>query len=176
MKFLQSYRSFSLLFSLLLITAVVFSGCGDEDELFEPDYDQVPEPFDTTEAVEKMNGEDGVEIYVIEEGRGDFEVNERDEVSIFYTIRTGDNEVYDSSYESGSDEPLPANLAQRFYYTRISNQPRSMFDGFYQGLLGMKEGEKRTIVIPSSANEDEEDPEVDDERLIIDVELDRING
>lgn len=172
MKFSPNSRHLiSLFFTVVL--AVVFTSCGDGDTLFEPDYNQVPSPNDTTQAVETITDEDGLKIYIMEEGGGEFTVNERDEVAIRYTIwLESDNEVFDSSYESGSTQPLTASMSQRAYVTRVSSQPRQMTDGFYRGLLGMKEGEERTIVVPPNLGYGEnENSSLSDETLIIDVEL-----
>ena len=59
-------------------------------------------------------------------------------VTVNYTGRLDDGTVFDSSLNEGR-EPLSATLGQG-----------SLIPGFEQGLLGMKEGDKKTVEIPFS--------------------------
>lgn len=58
-------------------------------------------------------------------------------VTVNYTGRLNDGSVFDSSLNEGR-EPLKAVLGQG-----------SLIPGFEKGLLGMKEGDKKTVEIPS---------------------------
>ena len=58
-------------------------------------------------------------------------------VTVNYTGRLNDGSVFDSSLNEGR-EPLNATLGQG-----------SLIPGFEKGLLGMKEGDKKTVEIPS---------------------------
>ena len=59
-------------------------------------------------------------------------------VSVNYTGRLEDGTVFDSSLTEGR-EPLSATLGQG-----------SLIPGFEKGLMGMKEGDKKTVEIPFS--------------------------
>lgn len=78
-------------------------------------------------------------------------------VTVNYTGRLNDGSVFDSSLNEGR-EPLVATLGQG-----------SLIPGFEKGLLGMSEGEKKTVEIPSSEayGEHRED-------LIVEVPKDRV--
>jgi len=76
----------------------------------------------------------GVEI--LTEGQGD-EVKTGDLVTVNYEGRLEDGTVFDSSYERG--EPITVPLGQG-----------QVIQGWEQGLVGMKVGEKRKLTIPSA--------------------------
>ena len=78
-------------------------------------------------------------------------------VTVNYTGRLSDGSVFDSSLTEGR-EPLKATLGQG-----------SLIPGFEKGLLGMKEGDKKVVEIPSdeaygSTRED----------LVVEVPKDRV--
>lgn len=78
-------------------------------------------------------------------------------VTVNYTGRLADGSVFDSSLTEGR-EPLKATLGQG-----------SLIPGFEKGLLGMKEGDKKVVEIPSdeaygSTRED----------LVVEVPKDRV--
>lgn len=58
-------------------------------------------------------------------------------VTVNYTGKLGDGSIFDSSLNEGR-EPLSATLGQG-----------ALIPGFEKGLLGMKEGDKKVIEIPS---------------------------
>ena len=78
-------------------------------------------------------------------------------VTVNYTGRLGDGSVFDSSLTEGR-EPLGAKLGQG-----------SLIPGFEKGLLGMKEGDKKTVEIPS-----EEAYGSSREDLIVEIPKDRV--
>jgi FKBP-type peptidyl-prolyl cis-trans isomerase 2 len=78
-------------------------------------------------------------------------------VTVNYTGRLEDGSVFDSSLTEGR-EPLTATLGQG-----------SLIPGFEKGLLGMSEGDKKTVEIPSSEayGDNRED-------LIVEIPKDRV--
>lgn len=166
-------KQFATIFTLILI-AFLMQSCGDNAT--GPDYSEVPPPFDTTSAVSSTTTEDGLTIYVIEEGGGNFEVTKNDQIRVHFTGRTTDGEIFDSSYEDGSTEPtLFQNLTAVNRTGQFGSIP-PLIDGFRIGLMGMQEGEKRTLVIPPSLGYGEnpertQNEDLENETLIFDVEL-----
>ncbi|MBD3615927.1 MAG: FKBP-type peptidyl-prolyl cis-trans isomerase [Gracilimonas sp.] len=122
-----------LLFLPLL--AISFSSC-DEDNPFEVDYSSAPEPFNIDNAT-RVESETGLIYYIVEEGSGAFEVDRRDQVRVYYTGRRYESgDIFDSSYRNGN--PSPATF----------NSLGNLISGFREGLIGMKEGGKRVLIIP----------------------------
>ena len=78
-------------------------------------------------------------------------------VTVNYTGRLENGNVFDSSLNEGR-EPLSATLGQG-----------SLIPGFEKGLLGMKEGDKKTVEIPS-----EEAYGSSREDLIVEIPKDRV--
>ena len=110
-----------------------------------PDYSTVPAPYDTT-GKPKTVQKDGLIYYQIQDGYGPFTVHPQDQISIEYTGRTTDGKIFDSTYEkSNQGVPYIISLASvgsngNFTYVR----------GFREGIVGMKKGGERTLVIPPS--------------------------
>lgn len=132
----------------LILAVFLFQSCGEDPS--GPDFSTVPAPYDTTNAISSTTSEDGLTIYQISEGYGAFEVVSRDQVRIRFTGRTEAGKIFDSSYANGFTTPRTfANLTP----VPISGGIRTvspLIDGFRRGILGMKEGEKRTVVVPPS--------------------------
>lgn len=149
----------TLLFSLFLVSC--------EEDPTRIDFSDVPDPF-SIEGAEKVETESGLIYYVIEEGSGEFETNPRDQIRIFYTKRLERNKkrVISSSYANGVTTPVS---------TGISNSRIVTEQGFKEGLIGMKEGEKRVLVLsPDLAYGDNPNSNYTEETIWIDVELDSI--
>lgn len=161
--------------AVLISTIFFFQSC-DEDSPTGVDFSDAPAPFDTTNAVSSTTSEDDLTIYIIEEGDGNFEVNKNDQIQVRFTGRTTDGEIFDSSYRNGSEEPsLFQNLT-----AGSSGNNSSLIEGFRRGLMGMTEGERRTIVVPSELgygdsdsqqSQDSQTTDLSGETLIFDVEL-----
>ncbi|MDZ7771916.1 MAG: FKBP-type peptidyl-prolyl cis-trans isomerase [Balneolaceae bacterium] len=145
---------------MLAILVPFISGCGDNAS--GPDFSTVPSPYDTSQAVKTVTTPGGMVVHIIEEGDGAFQVVSRDIIDLFYTGRSLDDQrVFDSSYANGSEEPrtfrnlTPVSVAS-------GNQPISpLIEGFRKGITGvtvdgetllegMREGERRTLIIPPS--------------------------
>lgn len=148
---------------LLLVFTLAFSAC-DEDP-FEIDYSSAPPPFDIENA-ERVEKESGLVYYIVEEGGGAFEVERRDRVSVYYTGRRESNgEIFDSSYRNGNPAPT------------VFNSLNNLIEGFREGLIGMKEGEKRVLIIPPELGYgNSESSSLSDETLRFDIELAAINS
>lgn len=164
---------------LIALTAILLlQACDDDRRPTGPDYSEVPEPFDTTEAVRTISSDDGLMIYIIEEGGGQDSVIYRDEISVRYTGRTKDGEIFESTYRNGITTPQTLqNLTPE--PKQVSNRPNPvspLIEGFRRGLLGMVEGEKRTIVVPphlgyGDREQGQRGSSLQNDTLIFDVEL-----
>lgn len=174
MNFLS--KTLFLQVSIILSAVFLLQSCGDDPtQPRETDFSTVPDPYDLSEADTSYTKEGGVEIYVIEEGEGPFEVVSRDVITLYYTGRTSEGEIFESTYANGNEQPASIrNL------TPVSNeQQSSQVEGFRRGLLGMKEGEKRVIIVPPELGYDDSRPgtnnmDLRDEELRYDVELESI--
>lgn len=142
-----------------------FLSCDDNTRRI--DYSMVPEPFSISGA-ERIETESGLAYYVVQEGTGQLEVNPRDQIDIFYTKRVRDNldKIISSSYANGVTQPVSANLTN----SRIIAE-----EGFREGVLGMREGEIRVLILPPELayGNNPRSPYVSDS-IWIDVELDEI--
>lgn len=174
---ISSKRSF--LPQLLIILCVFFllQACGEDNRFTGPDYSEVPEPFDTTGVADSTTS-DGLQIYFIEEGSGPDQVIVRDQIQVRYTGRTQDDgDIFDSTYGNGSTAPRTLqNLTTESFPSQTGQSISPLIDGFRRGLLGMREGERRTIVIPphlgyGEAQEGTNGHSLSGETLIFDVEL-----
>lgn len=170
-------------FLLLTVFALYLSAC-DTDDPFTippPDFTTVPEAFDTT-GVESQSITDGVTIYVHEEGSGNFFVTSRDELLAFITLRTDEGELIFSSFANGRQAPITiamvnaGNIQNTFQFSVLL----AYTPGLKEGLLGMKEGEVRTIVVEpqkgyGTAPAGNPNEEFRDNTLIYDVRISTIN-
>lgn len=160
----------------LIVVAALFAlqSCGEDPS--GPDFTSVPPPYDTTNAVNTITSDDGLIIYQIQEGYGAFEAVSRDQVRARFTGRTADGRVFDSSYANDFTTPRTfANLTPVPISGGIS-QVSPLIEGFRRGILGMKEGEKRTVVIPpelgyGGSQEGTNGFDLRNETLIFDIEL-----
>lgn len=78
----------------------------------------------------------GLEIKTTQEGTGEKVVKSGDNISVHYTGKLTDGTKFDSSVDRGT--PFEFQIGQGM-----------VIQGWEQGLLGMKVGEKRTLTIPS---------------------------
>lgn len=162
-----SARSYFIL--AMLLGVVFFQGClsaadtGEEEEPYNPDFTTVPAPFDTTGALKTVL-DNGVVTYLIKEGEGTFQVVYRDQLSLYFTLRTANGEILSSSYADSSTSPRLVRVAD------LTTQ------GMISGILGMKVKEQRTIVVPPAlgyAGVSETDPnyEFRNDTLVYDLEV-----
>ncbi len=137
--------------SIFLLLFTILISCDTEDpfSIPPPDFSTVPEPYDTA-SVESVDLRDGVKAYVHEEGYGPFEVSPRDQVSLFMSLRTDEGDIIYSTFSSERTTPVAVSMS-------IVGETQQVFDysiimtytpGLKIGLLGMKKGERRTLVVP----------------------------
>lgn len=132
---------------IVIVLALFFiQSCGEDPS--GPDFSEAPPPFDTTNAISKTTSPDGLIIYKIQEGFGAFDVVSRDQVRIRFTGRTTDGRIFDSSFANGFSTPRTFQNLTPVPISSGFGQISPLIDGFRRGLIGMKEGEKRTVVIP----------------------------
>lgn len=159
--------------SFLFVTLLALTLVSCEDSPTRIDYSDVPEPF-SIDGITKNTTESGLVYYVIEEGicpsndESLCTVSPRDNIRLYYTKRLKDDkdEILRSSYANGSLTPVSTNMNGSSIVTER---------GFREGLLGMKEGEKRVLVLPPDlAYGGNPNSRYAEDTLWIDVELDEI--
>jgi len=126
------------LFILLILMTTFAASCGSDSNPFNiepPDLTTVPPPVDTTGA-EMVELADSLVFFRVRPGEGEFSVVNRDNIRRHFTLRSSDGEVIRSSYADGNTTP------------RVASVQASETEGLRRGLLGMKEGEIRVIVVP----------------------------
>ena len=146
----MTYIRYFILASFFL-TLLFISSCDTEDpfSIPPPDFSTVPQPFDTTN-VESVLLKDGVRAYIHDEGYGPFFATTRDQVFVFMTLRTDEGEVIYSTFADDRTDPVPVTMRDAgrtqniFTYSILL----SYTPGLKIGLLGIREGEKRTLVVP----------------------------
>jgi len=123
----------TILIVTLLLIALVVTGCikKTQEPVEEPVQELTQEPVVEQKQLER------VFIEVLAEGTGDREVKSGDKISVHYVGRLEDGTEFDSSFNRG--EP--------FTFTIGLNQ---VIQGWEQGLLEMKVGEKIRLTIPSN--------------------------
>lgn len=143
-------KSFSAILFISVFTLMFAISCDSDDpfQLPDPDFSTVPPPYDF-ENTEPVEVEEGVQVYVLDEGSGPFEVTTRDQVSVFLTLRTTDGEEIYSTFTDERTSAVPVSM-------RVAGDIQNSFQfsiiwaytpGFKSGMLGMKEGERRTIIV-----------------------------
>lgn len=160
----MSAPKISKIFLLTLSAILVISACDTNNTTFTIDYSDAPDLPDTTQALSKVVNESGLIYYVIQEGAGPFEVGIRDNIRLFFTGRDPDGTIFQSSFVNGKTSSSIFNNIGSYNNGQGVN---SRGEGFVQGILGMKEGERRVLVIPPSQS-------VFIDTVIYDIELDEI--
>lgn len=173
-------KSTLLILPLFLSALLLFQACDDDNRgPTAPDFSSAPEPYDLADADTSYTIEGDVEIYIIEEGLCPSEneefctVTARDQISLKYTGRILDDEtIFETTYANDNTEPVVI----RNLTSNPTDQQAAQVEGFRKGLLGMKAGEKRVIIVPPSMGYDDSNPGVNgfdlrDETLRYDVEL-----
>lgn len=141
------------LFVILFLGAFFIQSCEDNNT-FELNFDDAPPPLDTSQAMRDTTIAGGTTIYFFEEGHGPFKVVSKDRIVVEITGRTKEGRIFDSSFNNRSaiDQRQLANLTPNSNPVLGPNGQQSsvppLIEGLRKGLLGMKEGEIRTIVIP----------------------------
>lgn len=142
----HTYKKYSCL-GFILAISILFYSCDEDPFYFTYDYSDAPNLADISQAIDVIESEDGLMVYIMSEGTGTQEVTIRDNIFLFYTTFRGgtsrDN-IVDSSYLNGS-------LAST-QFAEVGTYERTRGAGFVRGILGMKEGEHRVIMAPDSLN------------------------
>lgn len=151
---------------LALIFALFISCDTDDPYSFPPpDFSTVPEPYDISN-IDPVDISEGVTAYTHDDGRGEFQVTLRDRVYVFLTLRSPSEEIIYSTYSSDQTSSVAVDMGVAdgkdfSVYQTISRAPYgntiavAYTPGFREALLGMKEGEKTTLVIsPEKAYKD----------------------
>lgn len=151
---MKSFSTFSLTNLAILIAALIMiQACGDSPSRFQVTFNP-PAPFEISEADSSFTTSDGLQIYIIEEGYGPFEVIPRDQVSAYYTGRIIENgeigRVFDSTYRNGVETPGRLRNLTPSPIQSSTGTVSPLIDGFRRAVIGMKEGEKRVAIIPPS--------------------------
>lgn len=159
---------------IVILALIVLQSCGEDPS--GPDFTAVPPPYDTTNAINTITSDDGLIIYQIQEGYSAFEVVSRDQVRIRFTGRTEDGRIFDSSFANGFSTPRTFSNLTPVPISGGFGPISPLIDGFRRGILGMKEGEKRTVVIPPELGYGESQEgtngfDLREETLIFDIEL-----
>lgn len=133
----KSASSFFQLCILCLVAIISFTACDEQQQNFfvPTDYSTVPEPFDTTLAVNVIDLGSGLRVHVLEEGLSQDTVTMNDRVEVLYTGRFSDGEIFDSTFQDGRSAPAAFALT-------------ALIRGFAFGTVGSRLNERRTIVIP----------------------------
>lgn len=144
---------FITIFSIIL-SLILFTGCTSDNDfsLQEPTFPEDLEPFDIS-SIEAEPVQDGIEKYIVEEGYGEDRVVIRDDILVFITLRNLDGDFIYSSYQNERTSPdfiTVMNIALRTSLSRqeLYEVQRSLSEGLRKGIIGMKEGEKRVLIVP----------------------------
>lgn len=137
-------------FILLVLPLLFLLSCDTEDpfSIPPPNHDSVPEPIPLT-GLTPVQIVPGVEAYIHEEGFGEFFVTARDDVSAYITLRTDEGDIIFSSFANENDNPslIVMRFAGTIQNDFIYSVSRTYSPGLKAGLLGMKQGESRTLVV-----------------------------
>lgn len=163
---LKSFLVVTIFASLLVVSCDT-----SNNNPFQNDFSDVPEPFSIENPVSVDTTESGLIIYVIEEGSGDLEVIPRDQISFYYTKRYRDDldRIIASSYANGVTFPHTGPVTPTSTRSVISESQ------FREGVIGMVEGEKRVLVlIPPVVGYLGNSYTYSSDTVWIDIELDEI--
>lgn len=153
----------SKIFGIILFTLISFfllTGCGTDPDPYRIDFSLAEANIFDVTGVEGRTTESGLIIYELESGTGSLEVVSRDNILLYYTIRFKSTDaIIESSYANNSNFPDQFN--------GIAEEANRIGDGFVEGVIGMKEGEKRVVIIPTSES-------VYSDTVIVDLELESI--
>jgi len=151
--------NFKFLLYLLPIFFLITACGGDNGTSISFDYSDAPAFPDTANAVSKVFSDTGLIYYVITEGdSSSFELTIRDDMFVYYTTRNLDGDIVSSSFVNGSTSPRRVNNVGLQTTIGFGGQ------GLIEGILGMKEGERRLLIIPDEIN-------TTDQTITIDFEL-----
>lgn len=177
-------KSLLQIISFLILIAAGLAACTTDSgfQIPEPTFEGVKEnKMFSIEGLEPEPVRDGIVKYIVEEGRGVDKVVIRDNISFFITLTTVDGEIIYSSYQNGSESPdqrsvqgiTPPQFVQNY------NLNLALTNGLRKGIIGMREGEKRVLIVPPSegfvnVNSRSFNAPFQNDTLRYDIELNRI--
>jgi FKBP-type peptidyl-prolyl cis-trans isomerase len=179
----------STIIALILLVGSTFAlqSCDQNTGFYQTFFPKAaPPPFDSTTAVSDSALSEGTKIYIVKEGTGHFHVVYQDQLIVRLTGRTARGKIFRTSYtklKSSSNTttlpnltPIPITISTQLGARTVP----PLVDGLRNGLLGMKEGEKRIIRVPpsqgyTSSNSFMHHVNLYHKTLVYDVELVRIN-
>lgn len=148
-------------FAVLLLLSLSFGSCDTSDPFGPgepPDYTPAPDRYDYSQ-VEPIEVEEGVQVYILEEGESDFpKVTARDVIQVSLTLRIPDgsdfniggaqvgNIIY-STYQEGAEGPESVGVIPGQFQSPPNIERFAYTSGLKKGLIGMKIGERRTILV-----------------------------
>ncbi len=151
MQLKQTLSFLSLVSVLLFITS-----CDTTDpfQIPPPDFSTVPPAWDYT-VVEGFDIEPGLTAYILEESQNQFRVTQRDLVSVRFTLRAigedhgPDGEIIFSTFNNDNTSPISISVNSINLSTQIFRYSVALAytDGFRKGIIGMREGEERTLIV-----------------------------
>lgn len=170
----MNHRSIPFLILLTGLLALLQAGCADTTNPYfrPPDFTTVPSIPDTTQLDLILNQKD-LQVYRVEDGSGQWSVQGRngEGMNAFVTMRLKDEEntILQSTYADGQT------IAEQVVTSDLT-EPR----GLLEGVIGMKEGERRIIVVGPEMGFGDSDPGSQfymyrDETFIYDFEVHRIH-
>ncbi len=144
------FRSVYKYIVVLVTFFILGTGCNTDDpfRIPPPDLSTVPAPFDL-QNLQPVEVIPGVQIFIHEDGFGPYYVTARDEVWIYKTLRTDEGDIIYSTFSDSRVDPIPISMSIAGSYQNVFNFTILLGynPGFKAGMLGMREGEKRTIVV-----------------------------
>lgn len=156
-------------FATLLL--ILIGACaGDGNNIYRIDYSGAPDLPDTSQALTDTVTASGLQYYVMAEGEGPYEIAIRSDFDVYITVRLLDDEIIDSSYRNGSTSP-------RSIGPSSGTTLNDLVSGVREGLLGMKAGEHRVLIVPSDlAYGSSEGSTYQYETLVVDLKIDQIEN
>ena len=150
---------------------IMISACaGDGSSIYRIDYSGAPDLPENYTSYPDTVTESGLQYYMIAEGEGPYEVAIRSDFDVFITVRLLDDKIIDSSYRNGSTAP-------RSMGPSSGTTLNDLVSGVKEGLLGMKAGEHRILVVPSDlAYGSSEGSTYQYETLVVDLKIDEIEN
>jgi predicted small lipoprotein YifL len=142
--------SLKILFLIIAASLFTITSCDTNDPFSfpPPDFSTVPDAYDI-DGLEPLEIEEGITAYIHEEGDGFGTVTVRDDLLLFITVRTLDGDIIYSTYNDARVEPTSIRVSSIQLNPSVFsyNIQLSYTSGLRQGLLGMKEGERRTLIV-----------------------------
>jgi hypothetical protein len=144
----QPFFKPALLITIFTLFTLVSCDTSDPFEIPPPDFSTVPDAYDIS-GLEGVEVEEGITAYIHDEGEEGISVTIRDDVQIFITLRTLEGDIIFSTYNDARVDPILIRMSDIRLVSNVFryNVQLAYTYGLRQGLLGMQEGEKRTLIV-----------------------------